>query len=46
MSIIANQPRQSNFELLRIVAMFLIVMHHYVVNSTILGQFVSGGGGN
>lgn len=44
MSIIANQPRQSNFELLRIVAMFLIVMHHYVVNSTILGQFVSGGG--
>lgn len=40
----STTPRQSNFELLRIVAMFLIVMHHYVVNSTVLGQFVSGGG--
>lgn len=28
-----NQNRQSNFELLRIVAMLLIVLHHYCVNS-------------
>lgn len=35
--------RQSNFELLRIVAMVMIVMHHYVVNSTVMDQFVRGG---
>lgn len=39
----SKQPRQSNFELLRIVAMLLIVTHHYVVNSTVLSCF--GGGG-
>lgn len=30
-----NNTRQSNIELLRIVAMFLVVAHHYVVNSGI-----------
>ena len=35
-------PRQSNLELLRIVAMMLIVAHHYVVNSTALSCFVDG----
>lgn len=29
-------PRSSNIELLRIVAMLAIVMHHYVVNSTVM----------
>lgn len=31
--------RSSNIELLRIVAMLAIVMHHYVVNSTVAGLF-------
>lgn len=39
-----RQLRQSNFELLRIVAMFFIVMHHYVVNSGVLDEFSEGGG--
>lgn len=30
-----NQPRQSNFELFRILTMLLIIAHHYVVNSGI-----------
>lgn len=30
-----NNTRQSNIELLRIIAMFLVVAHHYVVNSGI-----------
>lgn len=36
--------RQSNFELLRIVAMAVIVAHHYVVNSTVMDQFFAVGG--
>lgn len=32
-------PRSSNIELLRIIAMLLIVAHHYVVNSTVMGLF-------
>ena len=32
-------PRSSNIELLRIIAMLLIVAHHYVVNSTVTGLF-------
>ena len=36
--------RQSNFELLRIVAMAVIVAHHYVVNSTVMDQFAQEGG--
>lgn len=36
--------RQSNFELLRILAMAVIVVHHYVVNSTVMSQFAQGGG--
>ena len=32
-------PRSSNIELLRIVAMLAIVMHHYVVNSTVMSLF-------
>lgn len=36
--------RQSNFELMRIVAMVLIVTHHYVVNSGIMAVFAQGGG--
>lgn len=39
-----KQPRQSNLELLRIIAMMLIVTHHYVVNSGILAVFAEGGG--
>lgn len=31
--------RQSNLELLRILSMFLIVCHHFVVNSTVSHQF-------
>lgn len=31
-----SQERQSNLELLRIIAMLVIVMHHYVVNSGLL----------
>lgn len=31
-----SEPRQSNFELLRIVAMFFIVLHHYVWSSGVL----------
>jgi len=34
--------RKSNIELLRIVSMFMILTHHYVVNSGILEGF--GGG--
>ena len=34
--------RDSNIELLRIVAMFLVVAHHYVVNSGVMPLFVSG----
>ena len=34
--------RQSNFELLRIVAMAVIVTHPYVVNSTVMNQFAQG----
>lgn len=36
---LVKPPRSSNFELLRIVAMFLIVAHHYVVNSGVTGLF-------
>lgn len=32
-----NNARKSNIELFRIIVMFLIVAHHYVVNSGILG---------
>ena len=35
--------RQSNFELLRVIAMVLIVTHHYAANSTVMDQFVQGG---
>lgn len=28
--------RQSNLELLRVIAMLVIVMHHYVVNSGLI----------
>lgn len=31
-----SQERQSNLELLRIIAMLVIVMHHYVVNSGLI----------
>lgn len=31
--------RQSNIELLRIISLFLIVCHHYVVNSGIMDHF-------
>lgn len=31
-----SHERQSNLELLRIIAMFVIVMHHYVVNSGLI----------
>lgn len=31
-------PRRSNLELYRILAMLLIVMHHYVVNSGVIGE--------
>lgn len=33
------QPRLSNLELLRIIAMFSIVAHHFVVNSGITGHY-------
>lgn len=33
---IAKQERSSNLELFRIISMFLIVAHHYVVNSGIM----------
>lgn len=33
-----KQPRSSNFELLRIVSMLLIIAHHYVVNSGLLAS--------
>lgn len=36
MSNIEVKKRLSNFELLRIVSMFIIVMHHYVVNSGLI----------
>ncbi len=32
----ASKPRNSNLELFRIIVMFLIVAHHYVVNSGLL----------
>ncbi len=35
----AKPPRCSNFELLQIVAMFMIVAHHYVVNGDVTGLF-------
>ena len=38
-----KEVRQSNFELLRIVAIAMIVTHHYVVNSTVMDQFAQGG---
>ncbi len=34
-----STTRSSNIELLRIIAMLLIVAHHYVVNSTVMGLF-------
>lgn len=34
-----NKNRNSNLELLRIVAMISIIAHHYVVNSGITDQF-------
>lgn len=37
-----DSVRKSNIELLRIVSMFMILTHHYVVNSGIIESF--GGG--
>ena len=34
-----GNERQSNLELLRIITMFLIVAHHYVVNSGVTAVF-------
>lgn len=34
--------RKSNIELLRIVSMFMILTHHYVVNSGIMEGFGAG----
>ena len=39
-----TQKRESNLELMRIVAMFFIVLHHYVVNSGIMEIFSPGSG--
>jgi peptidoglycan/LPS O-acetylase OafA/YrhL len=33
---ISQNRRESNFELLRIVAMLIIVLHHYCVNSGLI----------
>lgn len=33
-----SKPRNSNLELYRILVMLLIVAHHYVVNSGLLGE--------
>ena len=38
-----NKKRQSNLELLRIIAMLAIIAHHYVVNSTVVRSFVYDG---
>lgn len=37
-----KQPRSSNLELYRIIVMFMIICHHYVVNSGLMS--VMGGG--
>ena len=37
-----NVKRESNFELLRITGMFMIVTHHYVVNFGIIDNFAIG----
>ena len=37
--LLKQQGRNSNIELLRILAMFAIVAHHYVVNSTVWQLF-------
>ncbi len=44
--VIGKNVRESNFELLRIVGMFIIVAHHYVSGSGIMLGFekISGGG--
>lgn len=33
-----TKPRNSNLELYRILVMWVIVIHHYVVNSGLLGE--------
>ena len=33
-----TKPRNSNLELYRIIVMWVIVIHHYVVNSGLLGE--------
>lgn len=45
--VIGKNVRESNFELLRIVGMLIIVAHHYVSGSGIMLGFekISGGGG-
>ncbi len=44
--VIGKNVRESNFELLRIVGMLIIVAHHYVSGSGIMLGFekISGGG--
>ena len=37
-----RRPRESNIELLRIISMLMVVAHHYVVNSGLLGAFQPG----
>jgi len=41
-STLAKKERSSNIELFRIITMLLIVAHHYVVNSGIINEVVSG----
>lgn len=40
---ISQKKRESNLELLRIIAMLAIIAHHYVVNSTVTLSFVYDG---
>lgn len=44
--ITAKKPRDSGIELFRIITMFLIVCHHYVVNSGLMEEILQGGEGN
>lgn len=38
-----KKERESNLELLRIIAMLAIIAHHYVVNSGVTGKFIYDG---
>ena len=38
----SDSVRKSNIELLRIISMFMILTHHYVVNSGIMEGFGEG----